>query len=79
LIAKLDLKIPLSDPVKRIGKLQNGAGLGEITKPQAINIVYEVIKKEISARKDPMGLTASYFIYQASTLRKRCMQLKSKL
>lgn len=65
LVIDLDLKVPLIDPIKYISKIANKMGLREITKRRAIGIMHEVIKNEISAGKDPMGLAAAV-LYLAS-------------
>src|ERR671920_649809 len=59
LIIELDLKIPLVDPIKCIIRIANNAKISEKTKRLAINIMHDIIKKEISAGKDPMGLAAA--------------------
>ena len=59
LIIELDLKIPLLDPIKCIIRIANNAKISEKTRRQAINIMHDIIKKEISAGKDPMGLAAA--------------------
>ena len=59
LLSILDLKIPNADPMKCIVKVANKANLTENTKREAISIMNEVAKKEISAGKDPMSLAAS--------------------
>ena len=56
---ELDVKIPIVDPLKCIVKISNKIKLSEKTKRQAINIMNDVIKKEISAGKDPMGIAGS--------------------
>ena len=65
LIFELDYKVPLVNMVKCIAKVANKANLSEKTKHQASSIMAEVIKKEISAGKDPMGLAAAV-LYLAS-------------
>lgn len=65
LIFELDYKVPLVSMVKCIAKVANKANLSEKTKHQASSIMAEVIKKEISAGKDPMGLAAAV-LYLAS-------------
>ncbi|MFZ0514537.1 MAG: TFIIB-type zinc ribbon-containing protein [Candidatus Nitrosopolaris sp.] len=57
--SRLDLRIPQLEPMKCIAKVANIAKLGERTKRQAVEIMSNVTKKEISAGKDPMGLAAS--------------------
>jgi transcription initiation factor TFIIB len=59
LITELDLKVPMVDAVKCIAKVANKAGLKEKTKRQAIDTMYEISKRGITAGKDPMGLAAS--------------------
>ena len=56
---KLDVKIPMVDPLKCIAKISNKINLSEKTKRQAIIIMSDVTKKEISAGKDPMGIAAT--------------------
>ena len=53
--SELDLKFPNVDPMKCINK----GNLTENTKRQAISIMKEVSKRQISTGKDPMGLAAS--------------------
>src|SRR5215469_16977478 len=56
---RLDLKIPLQDPIVCIAKVANKVKLSEKTKRQAAEIMSNVMKERISAGKDPMGLAAS--------------------
>ncbi len=59
LINELDIKIPILDPAKCITKVANKANLNEKTKRNAIDIMYQLNKKEISAGKDPMSVAAT--------------------
>jgi transcription initiation factor TFIIB len=59
LVKKLDLEIPLVDPIICTAKIANKANLTEKTKRHAMNIMHDVIKREISAGKRPMALAAS--------------------
>jgi transcription initiation factor TFIIB len=59
LLSELDLKIPITDPMKCIVKVANQANLTENTKRQAMIMMKEVTKKGISAGKNPMGLAAT--------------------
>ncbi|MBV9177685.1 MAG: transcription initiation factor IIB, partial [Nitrososphaeraceae archaeon] len=59
MLSELGLKVPNADPIKCIVKVANKVDLTENTKRQAISIMKEVSKKEISAGKDPMGLAAT--------------------
>jgi transcription initiation factor TFIIB len=56
---KLDVKIPIVDPLKCIVKISNKIDLSEKTKRKAISIMNDVTKKGISAGKDPMGIAAT--------------------
>jgi transcription initiation factor TFIIB len=59
LISELDMKIPIIDPMKCIFKVANKTNLNEKTKRQAMDVMNNIIKKEISAGKHPMGLAAT--------------------
>lgn len=59
LVTELDLKIPTIDPLKRVVRIANELTLSEKTKRQAIVIMKEVIRSEVSAGKGPMGLAAT--------------------
>jgi transcription initiation factor TFIIB len=65
LVKKLDLKIQLVDPIICIAKIANKANLTEKTKRQAMDIMHDVIKREISAGKRPMALAASVIYLSA--------------
>jgi transcription initiation factor TFIIB len=49
----------MTDPLKHVVRIANELTLSEKTKRQAIVIMYDVIGREISAGKDPMGLAAA--------------------
>jgi transcription initiation factor TFIIB len=57
--SRLELKIPQQDPMKCLAKVANKVKLSEKTKRHASEIMSNVMKEEISAGKDPMGLAAS--------------------
>jgi len=59
LILELDIRIPMVDPIKCIAIIANKTHVSEKTKRQAVNIMNEVTRREISAGKNPMGLAAS--------------------
>jgi transcription initiation factor TFIIB len=59
LISKLDMKIPIIDPMKCIFKVANRTNLNEKTKRQAMDVMNNLTKREISAGKNPMGLAAT--------------------
>ncbi|MDP9289614.1 MAG: hypothetical protein M3P08_15655 [Thermoproteota archaeon] len=47
------------DPIKYIAIIANKTNVSEKIKRQAVNIMNEVTRREISAGKNPMGLSAS--------------------
>jgi transcription initiation factor TFIIB len=59
LVFELDIKIPLIDPMKCIVKVANKLSIKEKTKKQAMNIMSEVVEREMTSGKVPMGLAAS--------------------
>jgi transcription initiation factor TFIIB len=59
MLSEFDFKVPNADPIKCIVKVANNANLTQNTKHHAMSIMKEVIEKEISAGKDPMGLAAT--------------------
>ena len=59
LLLELDIKVPLVDPMKCIAKIANGAKLAERTKRMAIDTMKDLVRREISAGKLPMGLAAT--------------------
>jgi transcription initiation factor TFIIB len=59
LVLELDLKVPLIDPAKYVAKIGNKAKISEKTKRIAIDTMEEIVKREISAGKNPMGLAAA--------------------
>jgi transcription initiation factor TFIIB len=66
LLTELDIKTPMLDPMKCITKIASKMKLNERITRQAMSIMYEAIKKEATAGKDPMGL-ASAVLYIAYT------------
>ena len=59
LISELGVRLPTCDPMKCVVTVANKAAIDEKTKRQAIEIMDDVTKREISAGKDPMGLAAT--------------------
>jgi transcription initiation factor TFIIB len=74
LIIELGLKVPMVDPMKCIAKVANKAGLKEKTKRQAIDTMYEISKRGITAGKDPMGLAASVLYLSSFDVGERVTQ-----
>jgi len=59
LVLELDIKVPLLDPMKCIAKIANKTKLGEKITRMAMDTMNDLIAKEISAGKGPMGLAAT--------------------
>jgi transcription initiation factor TFIIB len=59
LVNELGIKIPPVDLVKCIARIANKVNIGEKTKRMAICAMIDLIDKEISAGKSPMGLAAT--------------------
>ncbi|MBA3978264.1 MAG: transcription initiation factor IIB [Nitrosopumilus sp.] len=55
----LDLKIPQDDPMKKLVKIANKCKITEKAKRYAIKIMAEIIRKGMSAGKNPMGLAGA--------------------
>jgi transcription initiation factor TFIIB len=56
---ELDLKIPQDDPIKKIIRIANTCRASEKAKRYAMKMMAEIIKKGISAGKNPMGLAGA--------------------
>jgi transcription initiation factor TFIIB len=56
---ELDIKIPTVEPINCIIRITNRLKLSDKTKRQAIRIMNNIAKEEISAGKNPMGFAAS--------------------
>jgi transcription initiation factor TFIIB len=56
---ELDLKIPQDDPIKKIIRIANTCRTSEKAKRYAMKMMVEIIKKGISAGKNPMGLAGA--------------------
>jgi transcription initiation factor TFIIB len=59
IVLKLDLRIPLIDPVRCLVKLANKTGVSEKIKRSAIDYLKQVTESNISAGKDPMSIAAT--------------------
>lgn len=59
LIREFDVKVPLADPMKCISKIANKANLSEKTRRTAMSTMRDLVSKEVSAGKDPMGVAAA--------------------
>jgi transcription initiation factor TFIIB len=56
---ELDLKIPQDDPIKKLVKIANKCEISEKAKRYAMKLMVEIIKKGLSAGKNPMGLAGA--------------------
>jgi transcription initiation factor TFIIB len=68
LVLELDIKVPSMDLMKCIVKIANKAKLGEKIQRMAMSTMNDLIKKEISAGKDPMGLAATVLYLSCLTV-----------
>ncbi len=59
LVNELDINIPPVDLVKCIARIANKVNIGEKTKRMAMHTMVDLVDKEISAGKSPMGLAAT--------------------
>jgi len=59
LVFELDIRIPVVDPKKCIARVANKLNISEKTKHQAMNIMEEVVNKQITAGKDPNSMVAT--------------------
>jgi transcription initiation factor TFIIB len=59
LITELDIKTPISDPMKCIARIANKAKVNEKTKRRAIDMMEELMKTEVHVGKAPMSFAAS--------------------
>jgi transcription initiation factor TFIIB len=59
LINELDINVPPVDLVKCIAKIANKMSIDEKTKRMAMHTMVDLVDREISAGKSPMGLAAS--------------------
>jgi transcription initiation factor TFIIB len=67
LVFELGIRTPVVNPMKCIAKVANRLSVSEKIKQQALSIMKEVVNKEISAGKEPMGLAAT--VLYASSIR----------
>ena len=58
-MVELDLKMPQVDLMRIIVKIANKCGISEKSKRYAMKMMAEIIKKEISVGKHPMGLAGA--------------------
>ncbi|MFL6512520.1 MAG: transcription initiation factor IIB family protein [Nitrososphaera sp.] len=68
IVLELDIKVPSINPMKCIVKIANKAKLGEKVQRMAMSTMNDLIKKEISAGKDPMSLAATVLYLSCLTV-----------
>ena len=56
---ELDMKMPVTDPIKCVSRIASKAGLTERTQRRAVDILKKAVESRTSAGKDPMGLAAA--------------------
>jgi transcription initiation factor TFIIB len=56
---ELEMRMPVTDPIKCVSKIASKAGLTERTQRRAVGILKRAIESRTSAGKDPMGLAAA--------------------
>jgi transcription initiation factor TFIIB len=71
LLRRLDIQMPIADPMTYISKIAERTGISGQTQGLAINILREAKKKRAASGKDPMGLAAAA-LYIA------CLQVNEK-
>jgi transcription initiation factor TFIIB len=59
LLRELELRMPVTDPVKCVSRIASKSGLTERTQRRAVGILKRAIESRTSAGKDPMGLAAA--------------------
>lgn len=59
LVRELDIRVPLLDPARYIAKIASKTRINERTQRIAIDTMKEIVKKEISAGKNPVALAAA--------------------
>jgi transcription initiation factor TFIIB len=59
LLRELELRMPVTDPIRCVSRIASKSGLGERTQRRAVGILKKAIESRTSAGKDPMGLAAA--------------------
>ncbi len=59
LVFELGIRIPVVNPMKCVGRVANRLSISEKTKHHALSMMEEVVNKNITAGKEPMGLAAT--------------------
>ncbi|MGA7603331.1 MAG: transcription initiation factor IIB, partial [Nitrososphaeraceae archaeon] len=59
LVFELNIRSPALDPMKCIAKIADNANITERTRREAMKLMTVIVRKELSAGKEPMGLAAT--------------------
>jgi len=59
LIRELDLKMPMTDPIRCVPKIASKSGINERTQQTAISLLHKAWEKKTIAGKDPTGMAAA--------------------
>ena len=59
IIRELDLRVPMTDPLKCIIKIANKANLSETTTRLTMNMMTQIVQRRISAGKNPMSFAGT--------------------
>ena len=59
LLRELDIKMPMTDPVRCVPKIGSKAAIEERTQQTAIDILHKAAEKKAIVGKDPMGIAAA--------------------
>src|SRR3989338_4473453 len=62
LLRELDLKMPVTDSIQCVARIASRIGIAEKTKRYAVNVLKQAQENEVSAGKDPMGLSAALYL-----------------
>jgi transcription initiation factor TFIIB len=59
LVRELDLRMPIVDPMKSIGRVASKAGLSERVQRRAVELLRKASEMRISTGQEPMGMAAA--------------------
>jgi transcription initiation factor TFIIB len=59
LVRELDLRMPIVDPTKSVGRVASKAGLSERIQRRAVELLRKASEMRISTGKEPMGMAAA--------------------
>lgn len=76
LLRRLDIKMPIDDPLDYVTKIAEKAGASTKTQGLAARIVREAKRRHITSGKDPSGLAASALYIASQTTNEKLTQTK---